>query len=196
MNRIIPKSSNDALLKKITPSLAERLKEIALVSLHSAVNRSKEPMVPDSELLEEKAGVFVTLKENGDLRGCIGFMAPVYPLKDAVKRATALAASSDPRFRPVAENELNKIEIEITVLGEPEELSISKESDLNQIAIGEDGLIVVNGRGTGILLPQVAEEWNFTSREFLEATCEKAGLSKDSWKDSITRVYKFKAKII
>lgn len=141
--------------------------------------------------LLEKRGIFVTLryKEDHKLRGCIGFPEPILPLKDALKEAALCSATADPRFFPLAKEELSKIEIEISVLTKP---ALIKEP-LKNIKIGTDGLIIKKGPFSGLLLPQVATEFNLKTHEFLEMTCEKAGLDKNSWKDAKTEIYKFQA---
>lgn len=143
--------------------------------------------------LLEKRGIFVTLryKENKELRGCIGFPEPILQLKDALKEASLCAATTDPRFFPLTKDELDEIEIEISVLTRP---TLLKEP-LKNIKIGEDGLIIKKGPFSGLLLPQVATEFNVSPLKFLEMTCEKAGLNQNDWKDKKTEIYKFQAQI-
>ncbi|RMF05050.1 TIGR00296 family protein, partial [Candidatus Woesearchaeota archaeon] len=145
----------------------------------------------------KKRGAFVTLKKKGRLRGCIGFVQPVYPLVDAVRAAAKAAAFEDPRFPPLREEELHETTIELSVLTEPERVLCEgdREEILNSIKIGRDGLIVRMGPYSGLLLPQVATEYHMTEREFLEATCEKAGLPRDAWKDEECEVLKFQAEV-
>ncbi|MBR9690296.1 TIGR00296 family protein [Candidatus Woesearchaeota archaeon] len=141
-------------------------------------------------------GVFVTLKKQGELRGCIGFPTHVYPLNEAVAKAALSAAFSDPRFLPLKESELTDIKIELSALTVPKELKVEKKEDyMKKINIGRDGLIVKNNFTSGLLLPQVAPDWNWGPLEFLENTCLKANLSKDAWKEEGVSVLSFQAQI-
>lgn len=139
-----------------------------------------------------KSGVFVTLNNNQELRGCIGYPLSDKLLFNALEDAAISAATKDPRFIPVEEKDLNTIIIEITILTPPKKITVSNtEEYLSKIKIGRDGLIVKNGFYSGLLLPQVPIEYNWNEKEFLEHTCEKAGLAKDSWKDPNTEIQKF-----
>ncbi len=140
---------------------------------------------------QEKRGVFVTLKRHGDLRGCIGYPEPVYPLIAALLDSSVSAAVRDPRFPPVTAEEMSDIEVEVTVLTKPEEVVPAPEN----VKVGEDGLIVEKGIFKGILLPQVPVEWEWDAEEFLCQTCVKAGLPPDCWLDKETTVYKFQGQI-
>ena len=153
---------------------------------------NKKLSPPKSEL----SGVFVTLYEGEELRGCIGFPEPVEPLYVAVVDAARAAAFEDPRFPPLKKSELSKIRIEVSVLTKPELIEVSSSSEyLKKIKVGEDGLIVRCGFDSGLLLPQVAVEYAWTVEEFLENTCMKAGLPADCWKSLKCRIFKFQAKI-
>ena len=143
---------------------------------------------------KEKKGVFVTITKNGKLRGCIGFILPVYPLWKATILAAREAAYNDPRFAPLMKEEIKEIKIEISVLTKPKELNGNPEDFPNKIKIGRDGLIISNGPFSGVLLPQVAVEFHFSPIEFLNETCMKAGLPINCWKNS--KVYTFQAEII
>jgi len=138
------------------------------------------------------SGIFVTLSSNLGLRGCIGYPLPDKKLFDALEDAAIAAATEDPRFPSVKSKELESITFEVTVLTPPEKISVNKpEEYLSKIRVGRDGLIVRNGFNSGLLLPQVPVEYNWNEREFLEYTCEKAGLSKDYWKNPDTEIQKF-----
>ncbi|MDI3484079.1 MAG: uncharacterized protein PWQ74_666 [Methanobacteriaceae archaeon] len=152
------------------------------------------PMVPSH--LKDKMGVFVTLNKNGDLRGCIGFPEPIKPLIEGVIEAAVASATSDPRFHPVTADELDKIQIEVSVLTKPELIKVKDPREYpKRIKVGVDGLIIEKGPYKGLLLPQVAVEWGFDEEEFLCNTCLKAGLPPDCWYDQETKVYKFQAQI-
>ncbi len=145
---------------------------------------------------KEKHGVFVTITINGTLRGCIGYPEAIYTLWEGVLNAARSAAFSDPRFRPLTKEEFKDIHLEISVLTVPEQIKVNKpEEYIGKIKVGEDGLIIRSKYGSGLLLPQVATEYNWDAKQFLEHTCEKAGLDKDSWKEKDILVYKFQAQI-
>ncbi|MBW2964741.1 AmmeMemoRadiSam system protein A [Candidatus Woesearchaeota archaeon] len=149
-----------------------------------------------SKKFSKDQGVFVTLKKDDDLRGCIGFPEPVMPLYKAVFEAARAAAFEDPRFRPVKQEEMESIEIEISVLTVPKQVkAIEPEYLIDKIDIGEDGLIIRNDLGSGLLLPQVFTEHGATAKDALEMTCEKAGLERDAWKSLDTKIFKFQAQI-
>jgi hypothetical protein len=155
----------------------------------------KKPDMAKAAKFSQKQGVFVTLHEkNGELRGCIGFPLPVYPLNMAVVEAARSAAFHDPRFPPLEARELSDIMIEISVLTLPEEIKVERPSEyLEQIKIGEDGLIIQGPFGSGLLLPQVATENNFNVSTFLNCLCQKAGMGFNSWKDLSNKISKFQA---
>jgi uncharacterized protein (TIGR00296 family) len=145
----------------------------------------------------ENRGVFVTLSRHPshDLRGCIGFPEPVYPLTQALLEA-ASSACHDPRFPPLKENELDGIVVEVSVLTVPQELNAEKRRELpKMIVIGRDGLIMERGHRRGLLLPQVPVEWGWGPEEFLEQTCYKAGMTPDCWLDPKVRVLSFSAEV-
>ncbi|MDQ1251726.1 MAG: hypothetical protein QG646_837, partial [Euryarchaeota archaeon] len=134
-----------------------------------------------SPVFGEMRGVFVTLTKNELLRGCIGHPYPDSILKDAIVDSAISAATRDPRFPPVGEDELNDIVVEITVLTPPERINAPPKELPKLIEIGRHGLIVKQGYYQGLLLPQVAPEHNMDSIDFLCHTCLKAGLSPDAW---------------
>ncbi|MHC1565440.1 MAG: TIGR00296 family protein [Candidatus Syntropharchaeales archaeon] len=146
-------------------------------------------------IFNEKRGVFVTINKQGMLRGCIGFPYPIMALKDAILEAAISAASSDPRFPAVSPDELEMIELEVTILTEPLRLSVKPKDRASQIVVGKHGLIVRRGPYQGLLLPQVAVEWGWDAETFLEQTCLKAGLTPDMWLDEKTDVSIFEGQI-
>ncbi len=153
-----------------------------------------EPIKTDS--FEERRGVFVTLSSypSRELRGCIGFTEPIFSLRQAVVKAAKAAAFEDPRFSPLADDE--RFTVEVSVLTVPELMDAAKPEDyLGRIRIGRDGLIVVQGRHSGLLLPQVFPEWGADAKKALDMTCSKAGLPKGAWKGKDCRVYKFQAQV-
>lgn len=146
-------------------------------------------------VFDENRGVFVTLHEDGALRGCIGYPQPVMPLGRAIVDSAINAGSRDPRFPGIRPGEQKRIELEVTILTKPEPYHESKKRLPELVRIGTDGLIVSKGPFSGLLLPQVAPEWGFDSLEFLSQTCVKAGLPPDAWLDEETEVQHFEAQI-
>ncbi len=139
-----------------------------------------------------KSGVFVTLNDPQGLRGCIGYPLPDKKLFNALEEAAVAAATEDPRFPPVKFEELDSITFEVTVLTPPTKIEVSESEEyLSKIKVGQDGLIVKYGYNSGLLLPQVPIEYGWNEREFLEHTCEKAGLPKDYWEKEDIEIQKF-----
>lgn len=145
------------------------------------------------EKYSQPAGVFVTLKKGGRLRGCIGLPYPVLPLWKATVHAALGAAFEDPRFPPLqSEEELNNTTFEITILTPPRELKVEDKRLLPQlIKVGRYGLIVEAMGRSGLLLPQVPIEQGWDSVTFLAHTCLKAGLPPDCWLWDKTKVKTF-----
>jgi uncharacterized protein len=108
-------------------------------------------------VFEEKRGVFVTLRKDGDLRGCIGYPQPIMPLGKAIVDSAINACSRDPRFPGVRPGELKRIELEVTILTKPEPYTAPKKKLPDLVQVGRDGLIVSKGPLSGLLLPQVAQ---------------------------------------
>ncbi|MGV8086459.1 MAG: AmmeMemoRadiSam system protein A [Candidatus Woesearchaeota archaeon] len=170
------------------------LLNLARNALISSFNDS-DPDVSKVGHLTQLRGCFVTLHKNNKLRGCIGFPKPILPLYEQIIAATKAAAFDDPRFDPLTKEELKNVIIEISILTKPELIKVKNPDEyLTSIIIGKDGLII-KGKSSGLLLPQVATEYNFDVKQFLECLCEKANLDKDSWKNSENKIYKFHAEI-
>ena len=131
----------------------------------------------------------MSLHRGRNLRGCIGHIQANEPLGLVVPRCAVSACSSDPRFPPIAQTELHDVEIEISLLGPFEPISSSGE-----IAIGRHGLFVERGWHRGLLLPQVAIEWEWDAETFLAQACHKAGLPLDAWK-SDAKLFRFEAEV-
>lgn len=136
-----------------------------------------------------RGSAFVTLLERGELRGCIGLLDPSRPLTESVAGAAIGAVLHDWRFRPVTEDELPDIRIEVSVLGP----FVVLEDPL-AFRVGVDGLLVERGVDRGLLLPEVATEHGFDEQAMLRATCGKAGLPADAWRDPRTRVSAFRTR--
>ena len=147
-----------------------------------------KPKRPVSGRLQDPLGAFVTLRENGELRGCIGNIMADQPLEGTIKRMAIESAFYDPRFEPMAPDEFNRMDVEISILG-----PVEKVADIQMIEIGIHGLIIKQGRNQGLLLPQVALEYQWDRTKFLEHTCQKAALPRNAWKDSRTEIFYFSA---
>jgi len=142
-------------------------------------------------VFQGKRGVFVTLKEQGNLRGCIGNFTPDIDLAENIKEMALSAAFSDPRFFPLERQELKNIEIEISVLS-----PMQKITDPILIEIGKHGVYVKKGARAGVYLPQVATEMGWNKEQFLNSLCEeKVGLDANCWKDGSVDLYIFTAQV-
>ncbi len=172
---------------------AVKLARRALTEFVEKRSRIKPEDLP--KVFEEMQGIFVTLHEDGDLRGCIGYPQPVMPLGNAIVDSAINAGTGDPRFPPVKAKEMSRIEFEVTILTKPQPYRVPKNKLPEMVRIGIDGLIVTKGMFSGLLLPQVAPEWGFDPIEFLSQTCLKAGLPADAWIDQDTEVQHFQAQI-
>ncbi|MCM2272870.1 MAG: AmmeMemoRadiSam system protein B [candidate division Zixibacteria bacterium] len=150
-------------------------------------HRYDMPLYPSLE--DRKQGLFVTLKVDGEQRGCVGRIQAREPLTDSVASMAQAAAFDDPRFTEIAPEEFERMTIEISLLSRLERVK-DFERD---IVIGRDGLLVKLDMHSGLLLPQVATDHGYTAEQFLEQTCLKAGLPKNAYKDRYAEVYKFTA---
>jgi AmmeMemoRadiSam system protein A len=165
------------------------LLELARRAMVAAVSGGESVGERPAELAAvECAGAFVTLRRNGKLRGCIGQIA-AQRAADAVIYSARAAALEDPRFERVRTDELQTIEIEISILSPPQTVAP------DQVEVGRHGLIVSRGPERGVLLPQVATEYRWDRWRFLEETCVKAGLKRDAWADPETEILAFTATV-
>jgi AmmeMemoRadiSam system protein A len=143
-----------------------------------------------AETFGEARALFVTLRRDGRLRGCIGTLAPEGDLARTVPRFALRAAFEDPRFPALTNEELPACTIEISVLTPPRPVEKPEE-----IAVGRDGLIIELGGRRGLLLPQVAAEWGFDRLTFLAEVSRKAGLPPDAWRLPGARLWSFQAEV-
>lgn len=174
----------------LTRAEMDALLTIARRSVESAVRGSKpfEASAGGLDALTRERGAFVTLTERGQLRGCIGYVAPLKPLYLTVLNVAALAALHDTRFRPVAPAELPDLEYEISVLS-----PLRRVLDIQEIRVGMHGLLIHGGGHEGLLLPQVASEQKWDTAAFVEQVCLKAGLPRGSWRGPAYDLFRFTA---
>lgn len=173
----------------IPPDERAQLLVIAREALAAWVNRAA-PVVPPPGVSERRAGAFVTLHARGELRGCIGHVEASRRLVDVVAECAVSAASADPRFPPVTASELLVVEIEVSVLGPLEPVA-----RIDEVEVGRHGLVVESGRRRGLLLPQVAREWEWDAVTFVAQTCRKAGLPLDAWPSGGATLLRFEAEV-
>lgn len=169
-----------------------RLLAIARESITGFVKSGKRIDVSEKDpVLNEPMGAFVTLHEKGELRGCIGNMTGQGPLYKTVAAMAIEAATGDPRFMTLSPEEIDTIDIEISVLS-----PMRKVKSADEITIPGHGVLVRRGFRSGVYLPQVATETGWTKEEFLTSLCgQKAGLSPDAWRDPSTDMYVFTAEV-
>jgi uncharacterized protein (TIGR00296 family) len=170
---------------------------IARAAIDHAVKGEEMPDMDIPDHFNEKSGAFVTLNTHPahDLRGCIGYPTPHFPLMISILKG-AEGATQDPRFPPLNEEELDRIVVEVSLLTPPELITVANpEEYLNKVVIGRDGLVVERGMNRGLLLPQVPVEWDWDVEEFLAHTCNKAGLPPNAWLDLSTKFYSFMGEI-
>lgn len=161
---------------------------IAISRAIGAQHHNRQAEIEPAEV-RVRAGAFVTLHAYEELRGCIGYPSPEFPLAETIERCAVSAALSDPRFPPLSIDEWPAITLEISVLG-----PIERVADLADVEIGRHGLIVDWGSRRGLLLPQVAVEWKWDAEKFAAHTCAKAGLPKGAWRNGAA-LFKFEAEV-
>jgi len=140
--------------------------------------------------LNVRSGCFVTIKQKGKLRGCIGNFQSEQPLFKEVAEMAKASATKDPRFYPMKEADLDNFSIEISVLS-----PLHKIDNIEEIIVGRHGIYLEKGYYRGVLLPQVATEHKWDRKTFLKQTCIKAGLSTEAWSAEDTEIYIFTAQI-
>lgn len=185
--RLSEAKAND--LQTLTVGQKAELLRIARAAIAQGLATGKQmmPTTAESVFLQNRA-VFVTLRKQKDLRGCIGLTEARLPLYQAVAQMACAAAFEDPRFKPVSAEELPGIEIEISVL-----TPLQRIDRIKDITLGVHGVAVKRGNRSGLFLPQVASETGWTREEFLNNLCsQKAGLPEDSWRDRRTELYRFR----
>jgi hypothetical protein len=173
-----PAGASASTRPQLTEAQLKLLLELAQRSVERAARAESTPPFADAgPELNRPGGAFVTLNKHGELRGCIGQVEATQSLLETVMRVARLAALEDPRFSPVTPDELKELEVSVTVLG-----PMMPVDDPSRIEVGRHGLMIVRGRNSGLLLPQVPVEWGWDRATFLEQVCHKAGLPGDAWK--------------
>ncbi|MGQ9705533.1 MAG: AmmeMemoRadiSam system protein A [bacterium] len=183
---------DNSLLLNIDSSYDRELLEFSKKTLRSLKGKIGQfRLSVDNPYRYLSYGVFVTLRENGELRGCIGQIFPETTVETGVREMTYASAFNDPRFKPVTEDEIEKIKIEISIL-----YNMHKIKSVDEFKLKRDGVLVKYGDNIGVLLPQVAEEGDWTRERFFEIASMKAGLGPDGWRRLPVEFYTFNCKII
>lgn len=192
MSVMFSKGKIDGEEDMLTKDEKKKLLGIARAAMEAYASGKSAPAFKESSPgLNLKRGVFVTLRKNKDLRGCIGQFTSDEPLYKIVASMAVESASHDYRFDPVTAGEVKDIRVEISVLSEPKEID-----DWHNIRLGVDGVIVRRGYSSGVFLPQVATETGWDLDTFLGQLCsQKAGLPWDCYKDPSTKIYTFQAEV-
>jgi uncharacterized protein len=156
------------------------LLQLAHDAIESALIGNSISTEPPTPHLAEPRGAFTTLHIEGKLRGCVGYVVPLYPLYRTVAETAVAAAFQDDRFPPVTGAEAPLLKVEISIL------SPLKPISPEEIVVGKHGLVVNRGSYRGLLLPQVPLEWGWDRGTFIAQTCRKAGLPADAWRVGAT----------
>ena len=165
------------------------LLKIARDAIVAHVCGASLPEVDHGALDGRRGGAFVTLRQDDQLRGCIGHIDARDLLTRVVARCAVSACSADPRFPAVSRSEIDRVSIELSILG-----PLQPMHGADDVEIGRHGLVVEKAGHFGLLLPQVATEWRWTREQFLEHTCRKAGLPQEDWKQGAT-LWRFEAEV-
>ncbi len=161
----------------LTKKEQKDLLRIARETISAYITSGIVPVIENtSKGLNLEAGCFVTVKQDGQLRGCIGNFVSNQPLFRLVQEMAVSAATRDPRFYPMKAHDLDNFEIDISVLSPLERIT-----SVDEIIVGTHGIYIVKGNYRGVLLPQVASEYGWDRDEFLRHTCIKAGLPENAW---------------
>ncbi len=185
-------SKQKSSIKLLSDSEKQELLQIARNAIDTFLSENRTPEVDEKSLspaLKNKAGAFVTLKQNGELRGCIGHFEADTQLYKIVQQMAVSAAMHDSRFHVLTSNELKSIDIEISVLTQ-----MQKISDVQKIRLGIDGIYIKKENRSGTFLPQVATDTGWSLEEFLgHCARDKAGIGWDGWKDKNAEIFVYQA---
>lgn len=177
--------------KELTAREKSTLLAIARKSIETYVKSGETYIEPREEkALNGRSGCFVTIKQGGQLRGCIGNFQSELPLFKEVAEMAVASASRDPRFYPMKSEDLDDFTLEISVLS-----PLHKIEEFEEIVIGKHGIYLEKGFYRGVLLPQVAKEHGWDRDTFLCQTCVKAGLPNDAWQADDAEIYIFSAQV-
>ncbi len=163
--------------------------DLARRTIAAVASGEELPAVPDGEVFRREGGAFVTIKMNGALRGCIGHFIGIGSLGKTIIEMAASAAVRDPRFSPVEPEEVNGLEIDISLL------SPMIPAEAKDVIPGKHGVYMKYGFRSGTLLPQVATEEGWDRETFLTHTCLKAGLPPDCWKNDEVQIFTYTAEV-
>ncbi len=174
----------------LTGNEQKELLKIARETIVAYVTSGSVPAVQASSPgLNLQSGCFVTIKQKGQLRGCIGNFVSDKPLYLLVQEMAVSAATRDPRFYPMKAHDLEDFELDISVLS-----PLWKAASVEEIQVGTHGIYIIKGSYRGVLLPQVATEYGWDRDEFLRHTCIKAGLPENAWQGECD-IYIFSAQV-
>jgi AmmeMemoRadiSam system protein A len=174
----------------LTKKEQAELLRIARETIIASVSSGKIPTVEStSKGLNAECGCFVTVKQRGQLRGCIGNFVSDQPLYKLVQEMAVSAATRDPRFYPMKTHDLDDFELDISVLS-----PLRRAESVEEIQVGVHGIYIVKGSYRGVLLPQVATEYGWDRTAFLNHTCIKAGLPENAWQGEC-EIYIFSAQV-
>ncbi|MBM4054764.1 MAG: AmmeMemoRadiSam system protein B [Planctomycetes bacterium] len=188
-------SQTDELALNFSEKEKNILLSLARNTLETYTNTGASPKIDillftQTPRLLEKYGVFVTLKKQGQLRGCIGYILPKKPLYQAVVENTINSSANDNRFIPVNREEINDIDIEISVLSQPKKITGPDE-----FIVGKEGIVIRKGYANAVFLPHVATEQGWDKTATLQHLCRKAGLPVDAWQDNDMEFFVFTADV-
>jgi AmmeMemoRadiSam system protein A len=173
-------SSQKPSPQEFSPQERAQLLRLAHDSISSALENCEISLDVPNPHFAEPRGAFTSIYLRGELRGCVGYVPPRYPVYRAVAETARAAAFDDNRFPPVTKEEAPHLEIELSIL------SPAQPIRAEEIEVGRHGLLVSCRGRRGLLLPQVPVERGWDRNTFLEQTCLKAGLPREAWQQGAT----------
>lgn len=173
-------SSQKPSPQEFSPQERSQLLRLAHDSISSALENCEISLDVPNPHFAEPRGAFTSIYLRGELRGCVGYVPPRYPVYRAVAETARAAAFDDNRFPPVTKEEAPHLEIELSIL------SPAQPIRAEEIEVGRHGLLVSWRGRRGLLLPQVPVERGWDRNTFLEQTCLKAGLPREAWQQGAT----------
>jgi AmmeMemoRadiSam system radical SAM enzyme/AmmeMemoRadiSam system protein B/AmmeMemoRadiSam system protein A len=193
-----PSAARDTVGVALTEEQQQRLVSAVAAMLHAAVAGQRTVFPAQAPELRERliSGAFVSLKRGKHLRSCCGLLGQPMPLPAALEQATARTAREDERFPPVSPTELEHLDLDVWLLGQPEPVRLRGEERLSAVTIGKHGVQVVRGRSHGLLLPGVAVDNGWDARQLLDQVCAKAELPPTAWREDDTALFVFEGQSI